>query len=161
MNLAVKKLDLFWDGELPRDSMAGDRHRHVFCEAKPLIDYAFKVEKPAFVRVWWFDRMLDQVFDVKHVGRPRKGQFYMPDLLLSDTDRYVADYLSELGWQVRLTVKSIKRQEYITLSVFSAQGAILEDDESYKVKVLEEQGLPPIWPVLDDVYYRTKEIAEV
>jgi len=144
MNLAVNKLDLIWDGDLPRDSMAGDMHRHLFGEAKPLIDYAFKVDRPAFVRVWWFDRQLDRVMDLEKLGgRPKLGQFYYADLLQSHSDILVADYLAELGWQVRLTLKSIKRQEYVVLAVFSPEGAILRESEFYKLrKLLDEENLP-------------------
>ena len=144
MHLAVKRLDLLWDGDLPRDSMAGDKHRQVFGEAKPLIDYAFKVERPAFVRVWWFDRQLERVIDIDRLGaRPKIGQFYFSDLLQSETDCQVAAYLGELGWQVRLAVKSIKRQEYVVLVVFSPEGAVLKEDEYYKLRMLtEEDDLP-------------------
>lgn len=145
MNLAVKKLDLIWDGDLPRDSMAGDKHRHLFGEAKPLIDYAFKVDRPAFVRVWWFDRQLERVIDLEKLGgRPKLGQFYYADLLQSHTDILVADYLAELGWQVRLTLKSIKRQEYVVLAVFSPEGAILQEREYYKLRTLTEADDAPI-----------------
>ncbi|HLK16000.1 MAG TPA: hypothetical protein VKT78_14435 [Fimbriimonadaceae bacterium] len=154
MNLAVKRLDLLWDGDLPRDSMAGEKHRHLFGEAKPLIDYAFKVDRPAFVRVWWFDRHLDRVVDFERLGaRPRLGHFYLADYLRSETDRLVADYLSELGWQVRFTLKSIKRREFAVLAVFSAQGATLQENDRYRLKTLVEAELPPvddwmppIWP---------------
>jgi hypothetical protein len=162
MNLTVKKLDLFWDGQLPRDSMGGNSHRQIFCEAKPLIDYAFKVERPAFVRVWWFDRQLDQVVDMLQLGeRPKSGRFYMPYVLNSETDRFVADYLSELGWQVRICVKSIDRLEYAMLAVFSSQGALLQDDDTYSLRVLEAQAQPPVPPVWDSPLYRTREIAGV
>lgn len=157
MNLAVKKLDLVWDGDLPRDSMASDMHRHLFGEAKPLIDYAFKVDRPAFVRVWWFDRQLDRVFDIVKLGsRPKLGQFYYVDYLRSETDIMVADYLAELGWQVRLTLKSINRQEYVVLAIFSPEGAILQESDFYKLRTLideeappEDDWMPPTWPTVD------------
>lgn len=145
MNLAVQKLDLLWDNDLPRDSMAGDMHRQIFGQAKPLIDYAFKVDRAAFVRVWWFDRHISRVVDSNQIGgRMRRGAFYTVDNLISDTDRMVADYLVELGWQVRLSVKSIDRQEFCVLVVFSAQGALMQDNEFYHLKTLTEQELPPL-----------------
>jgi hypothetical protein len=158
LNLAVKKLDLIWDGDLPRESMAGDMHRHLFGEAKPLIDYAFKVDRPAFVRVWWFDRQLERVFDLDKLGgRPKLGQFYYVDYLRAMSDIMVADYLAELGWQVRLTLKSIKRQEFVVLAVFSPEGAILKENDFYKLRTLTEQELPPLDvmpPIIERPRYR-------
>ena len=166
MNLAVKKLDLIWDGDLPRDSMAGDMHRHLFGEAKPLIDYAFKVDRPAFVRVWWFDRQLERVIDIEKLGgRPKLGQFYYADLLQSHTDILVADYLAELGWQVRLALKSIRRQEYVVLAVFSPEGAILKEDEFYTLRSLTEEEDAPLdeaWrlPPMHDRPKRDEQLIE-
>ncbi len=151
MHLTISKLDLIWDGFLPRDSMAGDRYRQVFCSAKPLIDYAFKVDRTAFVRVWWFDRYLPNVLDMSRIsGWPKYGRFYPVDFLLSETDRLIAYYLAELGWQVRLGMYSIDRQEYMTLVVFSAEGAILKEREEYMLRSLRDQlafpeGAPLRW----------------
>jgi len=145
VRLSVQKLNLYFDGYLPRDSMVGDRFREVFTLAKPLIDYAFKVERPAYVRVWWFDRYLNNVVDLDHIGRrPKLGKFYLIDLLKSETDREIALYLAELGWQVRLTLLSIDRQEYMALVVFSAEGAILEESEDFKLLTLEAQEFLPL-----------------
>ena len=44
--------------------MVGDRFREVFSYAKPIIDYAFKVEKPGYIRVWWYDRYLSNVVEM-------------------------------------------------------------------------------------------------
>jgi hypothetical protein len=144
VRLTVQKLNLFFDGYLPRDSMVGDRFREVFSCAKPLIDYAFKVDRTAYVRVWWFDRYLDLVVEKILMGRPRLGRFYTTDFLRSETDREVAAYLEELGYQVRLTLMSIDRQEYMVLVVFSAQGAILEEGEECKLLTLEAKELLPL-----------------
>jgi hypothetical protein len=127
-----------WEGDLPFDSLFGDKYRQVFCEAKPLIDYAFEVDRAGFVRVWCFDRYLPSVIDMTAMnGRPDKGKFYPVDDLLSETDKGVAGYLSELGWQVRFTVKSIRRLEFIVLAVLSAEGALLEESEECKLRALE------------------------
>jgi len=144
MRLTIKKLDLVWDGFLPRDSMAGDRYREVFCLAKPLIDYAFKVDRPGYIRVWWFDRYIPNVVSLR--GWPKAGRFYPLDLLKAETDLQIGYYLMELGWQVKLAVHSIERQEYVTLAVFSGRGAILEENEDYKLLTLEEEGF---WPAAD------------
>jgi hypothetical protein len=143
MHLVVKKLDLLWDGYLPRDSMAGDQYRQVFCHAKPLIDHAFKVERPAFVRTWWFDRYFANVIDLRNGPFPTRGKFYSVERLFSETDRAVAYYLMELGWQVRLTMHSIERQEFITLAVFSGQGALLQENQEYSLQTLSAQEAIP------------------
>lgn len=132
LKLLIRNLDLLFDGYLPRDSMVGDRFREVLSCAKPLIDYAFKVDKPGYIRVWWFDRYLGNVVDMTTLGRrPKLGRFYTIDHLKSATDREVAEYLIELGWQVRFAMLSIDRIEYIVLVVFSAEGAIMKADERY------------------------------
>ena len=130
--------------------MVGDRFREVFSNAKQLIDYAFKVDKPGYLRVWWFDRYLTNVVEMTTLGeRPKLGRFYTTDLLRSITDREIADYLTELGWQVRWTMLSIDRLEYIVLVIFSPQGAILQEAEEYKLLSREaEEDLPEDlkWP---------------
>lgn len=161
MHLTISKLDLIWDGYLPRDSMAGDRYRELFCTAKPLIDYAFKVDRAAFVRVWWFDRYLPNVVDLSRiVGWPRYGRFYPVDILKSETDQKIAYYLAELCWQVRLAIHSIERQEYMTLVVFSAEGAILKEKEEYRLRSLEDQeALPEDLPLGWEMPAERREIA--
>lgn len=145
MQLSVVKLDLLWDGFLPRDSLGGDQYRQVFCSAKPLIDYAFKVEKPGYIRVWWFDRYLPNVINLfKTWGWPRRGHFYSPTILRSESDRMVANYLAELGWEVQVAIHSIERQEFATLAVFSPTCAILEENEEYNLKDLAEREPIPL-----------------
>jgi hypothetical protein len=125
--------------------MAADYYRALFSEAKPLIDYAFKVDRPAFVRVWWFDRYIDNVTDLGTWGiRPKLGRFYPCDFLVSETDREIACYLTELGWQVRVTMMSIDRQEYMVLVVFSPEGAVLQESEAYTLLSLEAQEFLPL-----------------
>ncbi len=116
----------------------------LFCDAKPKIDYAFKVDRLAFVRCWWFDRQIEQVMDFGPVSmRPKRGVYYPIDALRAETDREVAYYLAELGWQVRVTMLSIDRLEFMVLVVFSAEGAVLQDNEEYSLKSLEAEY---IWP---------------
>lgn len=143
----VRYMNLTLDGYLPKDSLFGGRHRMLFGEAKPKIDYAFKVDRLAFVRCWWFDRQIENVMDFGPVSmRPKRELFYPIDALRSETDREVAYYLAELGWQVKVTMLSIDRLEYMVLVVFSAEGAVLKESEEYSLRSLEAEDS---WPLVE------------
>ena len=147
MQFSIDGLNLVLDGSLPKDSLFGGRHRQVFCEAKPKIDYAFKVDRLAFVRCWWFDRQLEQVLDFGPFQlRPKRGVLYPVGALRAETDREIGYYLCELGWQVRVTMLSIDRLEFMVLVVFSAEGAILEENEEFLLKSVEAEDC---WPSFD------------
>jgi hypothetical protein len=140
MAVCVRKGNLLVDGDLPRDSLLGGSHRYVFCEAKPLIDREFKVNRPNFILAWVFDRQIERVFDSGPMKlRPKRGKFYDIYTLRSQTDREVAHYLIELGWQVRLTVVSLQRQEFLCIAIFSAEGALLKEREEFFLKSLEAE----------------------
>lgn len=147
MQLAIQNLELLLNGELPNDTMCGDSYRQLFCTAKPLIDYAFKVEKPGYLRVYCFDRYLPGVIDLRTVGhRLRVGQFYPLGCLLSGSDLSVAYYLYELGWQTLVTVRSIKHLEYAVLAIFQAETAFLRESEEYRLHSMEEEA---VWPEME------------
>jgi hypothetical protein len=134
---AVKGTCLLGDGYLPRDSIWADSYRRVFFEIKSEIDFAFKVERPPYIFVWWFDEYVGQTLDLRFMVRPVLGKFYPIDLLVSDSQKEIGQYLESLGYQVRFALMSIDRQEYVVLAVFSAQGAILEEAADAYLKVLE------------------------
>ena len=147
MHLEVKGLRLLFDGYLPCDSVSGESYMQLFSVAKPLIDYAFKVDKPGYLLVWQFDRYLFRVVDTDVLGfTPELWQFYPVELLRSESDLAVAHYLESLGWQVKVTKVSLDRQEYIVLAIFDAQGAILEEAEAYSLKRLFDS---EAWPDLE------------
>ena len=146
----IKGTRLLADGFLPRDSIWGQSFRSVFFDAKPEIDYAFKVDRPPYIFVWWFDEYVGQTLDLRFMSRPELGKFYTLDLLNSGGQQDVGRYIESLGFQVRWALMSIERLEYVVLVIFSAEGAILQESAEKYIKVLEYQE-PPSWLQLDDL----------
>lgn len=146
MDLEVKGMRLLFDGFLPCDSLSGDSYMQLFSTAKPILDYAFKVERPGYILVWQFDRYLFRVMDESIVQWLDLGRFYPKWVLKSESDLQVAEYLEALGWQVRVTKLSIDRQEFLVLAIFSAQGAILEEAEEFSLLSLTAH---EEWPLVE------------